>query len=253
MHTSSVISSTDFEYWQRGANGPARVPFSAFCPDYEASDRTGFVSPCLEDGILHASHAILALTTAFYDAWRDRTDDFFIYPQHFAILDISAEGVNSGSGRLRLNRDRLGWPWGNLDVWPDSQWVRSDGSVSGVLKKAFHLHINRLFWPESFVPGARENRLPGYALKIMRTRLKSVYFYRSDKPDIEIRARSNANEVAAQSVWRLSQLEGLSAEHLAVTGDEEDSGTGHCYVERFRTVDPGQFLEAMGACFDNGG
>ncbi len=253
MHTSSVISATDFQYWQRGTNGPARVPFSAFCPDYEASDRTGFVSPCLEDGILHTSHAILALTTAFYDAWRDRTDDFFIYPQHFAILDISAEGVNSGSGRLRLNRDRLGWPWGNLDVWPDSQWVRSDGSVSGALKKAFDLHINRLFLPESFVPGARENRLPGYALKIMRTRLKSVYFYKSDKPDIEIRARSNANEVAAQSVWRLSQLEGLSAEHLALAGEEEDSKTGHCYVERFRRADPGQFLEAMGACFENGG
>ncbi len=253
MHTSQVLSASDFEYWQRGANGSARVPFSAFCPDYEASDRAGFVSPRLEDGILHASHAILALTTAFYDAWRARANDFFIYPQHFAILDISSEGVNSGSGRLRLDRDRLGWPWGNLDVWPDSQWIPSDGSVSGALKNAFDLHINRLFWPESFVPGARENRLPGYALKIMRTRLKAVYFYRSEAPDIEIRAGSNAYEVAAQSVWRLSQLEGLSTEHLAVTGEGEDSGTGHCYVERFRTVDPGQFLEAMGACFENGG
>lgn len=253
MHTSSVIFATDFQYWQRGANGPARVPFSAFCPDYEASDRTGFVSPRLEDGILHASHAILALTTAFYDVWRDRTDDFFIYPQHFAILDISAEGVHSGSGRLRLDRERLGWPWGNLDVWPDSQWVPSDGSVSGVLKKAFDLHINRLFWPESFVPGARENRLPEYAFKIMTTRLKDVFYYRSAEPNIEIRARSNANEVAAQSVWRLSQLEGMPAEHLALAGEEEDSETGHCYIERFRRVDPGQFLEAMGACFENGG
>ena len=253
MHTSQVLSASDFEYWQCGANGPARVSFAAFCPDYEASDRTGFVSPCLEDGILHASLANLALTTAFYDAWRDRTDDFFIYPQHFAILDISAEGVNSGSGRLRLDRDRLGWPWGNLDVWPDSQWVPSDGSVSGALKKAFDLHINRLFWPESFVPGARENRLPGYALKIMRTRLKDVFYYRPAEPNVEIRARSNANEVAEQSVWRLSQLEGLSAEHLQVAVEEEDSGTGHCYVERYRRADPGRFLEAMCACFENGG
>ena len=253
MHTSSVISATDFQYWQCGANGPARVPFAAFCPDYDASDRTGFVSPCLEDGILHASHAILALTTAFYDAWRDRADDFFIYPQHFAVLDISSEGVNSGSGRLRLDRDRLGWPWGNLDVWPDSQWVSSDGRVSGALKEAFDLHINRLFWPESFVPGACENRLPEYAFKIMRTRLKEVFYYRSEAPNIEIRASSNANEVAAQSVWRLSQLEGLSADHLQIAVEEEESGTGHCFVERYRRVDPVQFLEAMGACFENGG
>ena len=253
MHTSSVISASDFEYWQRGANGPARVPFAAFCPDYDASDRTGFVSPFLEDGILHTAIAILGLTTAFYDAWRARTDDFFIYPQHFAILDISAEGVNSGSGRLRLDRDRLGWPWGNLDVWPESQWVPSDGSVYGALKRAFDLHINRLFWPESFVPGEGENRLPEYAFKIMRTRLKAVFYYKAGEPNIEIRGNTNAKKVADQSVWRISQLEGLSAEHLPMAVDEEVSGAGHCCVERYRRVDPEQFLKDVGGCFESGG
>ncbi|MDE3001402.1 MAG: hypothetical protein OXU79_20180 [Gemmatimonadota bacterium] len=253
MHTSQVLSAGDFEYWQRGGNGFGRVPFESFCPDYHESDRTGVVSPFLEDGILHASHAILALTTAFYDAWRARTDDFFIYPQHFAILDISAGGVNSGSGRLRLDRDRLGWPWGNLDVWPDSQWISSDGSVYGALKNAFDLHINRLFWPESFVPGDGEDRLPEYALKIMRTRLKAVFYYRTDEPNIEIRSNSNVKKVADQSVWRLSQLEGLSAENLPMTDDEAASETGHSSVERYRKVEPDQFLDDVGVCFESGG
>lgn len=253
MHTSQVLSARDFEYRQRDGNGFQPVPFESFCPDYQESDRTGVVSPLLEDGIIHTSHAILALTTAFYDAWRARTDDFFIYPQHFAILDISAEGVNSGSGRLRLDRERLGWPWGNLDVWPDSQWVPSDGSVYGALKSAFDLHINRLFWPESFVPGEGEDRLPEYALKIMRTRLKAVFYYRTGDPNIEVRGSSNAEQVAKQSVWRLSQLEGLSAEHLPMADDEAASETGHCCVERYRRVEPDQFLDDVGVCFESGG
>lgn len=253
MHTSQVLSARDFEYRQRSGNGFERVPFESFCPDYHESDRTGVVSPLLEDGILHTALAILGLTTAFYDAWRARTDDFFIYPQHFAILDISAEGVNAGSGRLRLDRDRLGWPWGNLDVWPDSQWVPSDGSVSGALKSAFDLHINRLFWPESFVPDPGEDRLPEYAMKIMRTRLKSVFYYHSGEPNIEIRGNSNPKKVADQSVWRLSQLEGLSAERLPMADDEAASETGHCSVERYRRVEPDQFLDDVGDCFESGG
>ena len=253
MHTSRVLSGPDFQYWQCGGNGLTSVPFEAFCPDYDESDRTGIVSPRLEDGILHTSYAILALTTAFYDAWRARTDDFFIYPQHFAVLDISADGVNTGSGRLRLHTDRLGWPWGNLDVWPDSQWVPSDGSVSGAIKKAFDLHVNRIFWPESFVPGEREDRLPDYALKILRTRLKSVFYYGTAEADIEIRVKSNAKEVIDQSVWRLSQLEGLAAEDLTVTDLVADSRTGHRHIERYRRVDPEQFLDDMGDCFENGG
>ncbi len=252
MHTSRVLAARDFEYWKCGGNGLTSVPFKEFCPDYVESDRTGIVSPCLEDGILHASYAILALTTAFYDAWRARGDDFFIYPQHFAILDVSEKGVNTGSGRLTLDKERLGWPWGNLDVWPDSKWVPSDGSVSGALKKAFDLQINRLLWPESFVPGGRESRLPDYAFKMMRTYLKSVHYYRSAEPDVEIRARSNVNEVVQTSRYRLSQLEGLSAGHSSAADLVEDSRTGHCHVERYRRVESGQFLEDMGACFEDG-
>ena len=98
------------------------------------------------------------------------------------------------------------------------------------------------------------NRLPDYAFKMMRTRLKvRVFYYRSAEPDIEIRAKSNAKEVVEQSVWRLSQLEGLSAEDLTVTDIVADSRSGHRFMERYRRVDPEQFLEDMGACFENGG
>ena len=91
-----------------------RVDFETFCPDYHELDRTGVISPHLEDGILHAGYALLALTTAFYDIWRARTDDFFIYPQHFAILDITKEGVNTGCGRLPLEDKYAGRSMGQF-------------------------------------------------------------------------------------------------------------------------------------------
>ena len=188
MHTSTLLISQNFEYWQSGENGLTCVDFETFCPDYHELDRTGVISPHLEDGILHTGYALLALTTAFYDIWRARTDDFFIYPQHFAILDITREGVNTGCGRLPLEKSTLGGPWGNLDVWPNSKWIPAHGSVSGMLKKAFDLQINRLFWPEDFRPNRKEKSLPAYAVQMLRTHLKAVYYYSTSGPNIEIHA-----------------------------------------------------------------
>ena len=84
MHTSQALRSTHFEYQRPGPGG--RVAFSAFCANYHDQDRVGVVSPQLEDGILHTAYALLALTTAFYDVQRASGGDFFIYPQHFAII-----------------------------------------------------------------------------------------------------------------------------------------------------------------------
>ena len=84
MHTSQTLRSSHFEYRCTEASG--RVAFSSFCADYHEQDRVGVVSPHLEDGVLHTGYALLALTTAFYDVQRAGGSDFFIYPQHFAII-----------------------------------------------------------------------------------------------------------------------------------------------------------------------
>ena len=137
MHTSQALRSSHFEY-QRPESGK-RVAFSAFCADYHDQDRVGVVSPQLEDGILHTAYALLALTTAFYDVQRASGSDFFIYPQHFAVIGQDPSepsptrdqtdradriGIASCAGRLDLTLDEAGiggaWAW--LDVWPASNW-----------------------------------------------------------------------------------------------------------------------------------
>ena len=82
------------------------VGFSAFCAEYHEQDRVAVVSPRLEDGILHTGYALLALTTAFFDAQRARGGDFFVYPQHFAIIGADRSGVATGAGRLELAAGR---------------------------------------------------------------------------------------------------------------------------------------------------
>ena len=251
MHTSTLLISQDFEYWQSGENGLTRVDFETFCPDYHELDRTGVISPHLENGILHAGYALLALTTAFYDIWRVRTDDFFIYPQHFAILDITRAGVNTGCGRLPLEKSTLGGPWGNLDVWPDSKWIPAHGSVSSMLKKAFDLQINRLFWPEAFRPNREEKSLPAYAVKMLRTHLKAVYYYNTSEPNIEIRTAQNVQDLLQTSLNRLSDIDGLSIQHFLQRHVLENPQTDHRYVEQYRKVDLDHFLNDMADCFEN--
>ena len=167
MHTSQALRSSHFEYRCTEASG--RVAFSSFCADYHEQDRVGVVSPHLEDGILHTGYALLALTTAFYDVQRAGGGDFFIYPQHFAIIGQApptasrprAEtgradqvGIATGAGRLDLTLDEAGiggaWAW--LDVWPASNWLTAPAAPTAMLKKVFDFHINRLFWPQDFTP-----------------------------------------------------------------------------------------------------
>ena len=193
MHTSSALRSTHFQYRRIGTDARTHVGFSAFCADYHDQDRVAVVSPRLEDGILHTGYALLALTTAFFDAQRARGGDFFVYPQHFAIIGADRSGVATGAGHLELALDDagIGSAWGWLDVWPNSNWFTAPGTPTAMLRKIFDLQINRLFWPQDFAAEDAHcaEPLPAYARRILERRLKSVYYYRSPAPTVEIKRR----------------------------------------------------------------
>ena len=176
MHTSQALRSSHFEYRSPGSGG--RVAFSAFCAGYHEQDRVGVVSPHLEDGVLHTAYALLALTTAFYDVQRAGGSDFFIYPQHIAIIGqgqptasspraengrADTVGIATRAGCLDLTLDEAGiggaWAW--LDVWPQSNWFTAPAAPTAMLKKVFDLHINRLFWPQHFTPKPRQEQATG--------------------------------------------------------------------------------------------
>ena len=268
MHTSQALRSSHFEYRRPDAGG--RIAFSAFCADYHDQDRVGVVSPRLEDGILHTSYALLALTTAFYDVQRAGGTDFFIYPQHFAIIgqDLSplsstrddadrAEkiGIATGAGRLDLTLDEAGiggaWAW--LDVWPGGNWHTASQTPTAMLKKVFDLHINRLFWPQDFTPTSRQEpepengktstgQLPDYALRILKSRLKSVYYYKTSAPTIEICADQPAVDIVQFSIDRLPVP-------VRQTLDQDTDPPNSPALEAYRQVSVNDFLEDLEACF----
>lgn len=177
MHTSTRLSATDFQFWHQNSRAVQQTDFGIFCPDYHALDRVGVVSPNLEDGVCQTSYALLALTTAFYDCLRTRSDNFFDYPQHFAFVGAQGTDVYSYSGRLPLDTPKLWHAWSWLDVWPDNKWVTAPPTATAMLQRVFDYQINRLFWPRGLRPQANEATLPDYAWKMLKTHLKSVYYY----------------------------------------------------------------------------
>ena len=266
MHTSETLRSPHFRYWRMDAGGRARAGFNSFCADYHEQDRVGVVSPRLEDGVLGAGYALLALTTAFYDAQRARAadvaanggqGDFFIYPQHFAIIGADKVGVATGAGRLNLSLDEAGiggaWAW--LDVWPASNWLTAPPAAVAMLQTVFNFQINRLFWPQDFkaAPPKRNpaiDPLPDYARKLLKARLKSVYYYNTSAPTVAISAAQPAADIVQASIGRLPTAvqRTLPADQVQPAG-ADPGADGYPYREQYRQVSVDDFLQEMDACF----
>jgi hypothetical protein len=101
VHTADELTSNSFVISIDGQ--PARV--TDVLPDLDERDRLGVIVRRLCGGV-GASALVLACITAFYDAQRARSDDFFIYPDYFFF---------------HVGR-RLG-DHGMLDVWPEHKEV----------------------------------------------------------------------------------------------------------------------------------
>lgn len=252
MHTSHLLQSGDFQYWHRAQDGLVQVDFDQCFPDYHSVDRMGVVSPHLEDGALYTSYALLAVTTTFYDSLRARGGAFFDYPYHFAFCDVTAEGVATRHGRLSLDADAFGAPWSGLDVWPESQWIRTAGSVESMLHHVFARHINCLFWPECFMPAAGAEPLPVYVKPLLAARLKTVYYYATAQPDVEIHVNATVeNLVREKSLARLPERvrDAVLAPQAAASASPTESPFP--YVERYRRVPVDTFLADMAPCMQS--
>ena len=239
MHTSKLLRSSDFQYWRLAKDERISIDFEGFCPDYHELDRVGVISPCLEDGVRYTGDALLALTTAFYDVLRSRTTDFFDYPQHFAFIGASEEGIHTRGERLPI--DQIGTGWGNLDVWPNSKWIATPRSATGMLKKVFDFQINRLFLPHDFKLGSDESPLPAYARKMLGTRLKAIYYYNTPIPNVEIYASQQVADLVQRSITEFPNAES-DVEHPAQTDFPS--------VGRYQQVSVDEFLADMAGCFD---
>jgi hypothetical protein len=199
MHTSTLLTSADFAYGRGEAGDDTPADFAALFPDYHELDRVGVVSPNLEDGVLFTGASLLALTTAFYDVQRAKGGEFFNYPQHFALIGGAGDRVWTRQGLVPRTEPLLGYTYGNLDVWPDTNWIVAPPTAAGMLQQVFALQINRLFWPESLVSDGSGPPLPDYARSLLRSRLKSVVLYGTTSPTTGIRALPRAMDVLTKS------------------------------------------------------
>jgi hypothetical protein len=222
----------------------------------------------LGDGIRNTGHAVLALTTAFYDVMRSWGDDFFDYPQHLALLGADEkgfktraghrsldndffdnaqhsallgadeEGMKTRAGRLALDDEIVGAAWGGLDVWPDSNWIPAPDTASGMLRKVFDLQINRLFWPENLKSGPDETAFPSYVRKLLTARLKTVYYYATTTPNLEVHVTQTVEDIVQKCIARLPAAGAPGVPRRVI--DSADDGL--LCVERFRQVGADEFL-----------
>lgn len=247
MHTSKVLRATDFQYVRRAMDGGADADMDLLYPDYQISDRIGVVSPQVADGLFYTSYALLGLTTMFYDRLRASTSDFFDYPQHFAFLGRTPESMNAdGSGVVEgISLDAT---WGNLDVWPDSQWQFAPATATAMIKKVFDFQINRLFWPASLTPQPGEGQLPRYVRRILGTRLKNVYYYKASDPDLEIQVNQAVEDLVQTSLGHLPLTTDAQAQREAM----HSSDHGRNFRECHRRVSVQEFLQTLSPCFEQG-
>jgi hypothetical protein len=122
MHSSRELSSEAFDVTLDGA--PATL--LDVLPGFAAADRLGVVvrRPC---GVVGASALLLAAVTAFYDAQRALSEDFFVYPDYF-VFHV---------GRRLGSHNRL-------DIWPPHKEVVVAGEPEEVLRAINDRGITRL-------------------------------------------------------------------------------------------------------------
>lgn len=236
MHTSAVLTAEDFTCALRLGEQEewTPTPLSTLFPEYHPLDRIGVVSPRLEEGIAFVGVTVLALTTAFYDLQRQHAMSFFDYPHHFALLGDENTALSHSAGLTDDLATRLEATWGNLDVWPDTNWQFAPPTATAMLRLAFSLQINRLFWPERLEPAGNGGRLPAYARQLLCTRLKSVHLYGSEKANVGIQGSTLVGSLLENSLSCLP----------VPSPDQFSQGRN-----LLRRITPEEFLDRMAECF----
>jgi hypothetical protein len=234
MHSAPRLFGQEFPVVNLGAAGASSRASSladAF-PDYHAQDRTAVVAPDWEAGFVQNAAAVTALTALFYDAQRSSGRLFYTYPSHYLLLSRDDRGICTSGAAKPASLAAAGRPWGNLDVWPETQWSEGPGDTISLLRAIFALHAHRVFWPEDHAVTLVGARLPHYVRLILASRLKAVYFYNTAAPSLEISLSAGARELLAATP-RVFSPQFLAPER-----------------GRYRVVDSETFLRPFESCFE---
>ena len=156
MHTTTDLSSGSFSIEVDGRPAAIESVFAGF----SERDRLGVVvrEPC---GAIGASTLILAAITTYYDSWRMRSDDFFIYPDYF-LFHVG--------GRLGDH--------GMLDIWPSHKEVVVEDDPEHLLRAINDRAVTRLLVPvRDALNDASSSDLERESLASARDRIVSALAY----------------------------------------------------------------------------
>src|SRR3954447_21364292 len=175
VHSSRELSRTAFEISIDGA--PASV--ADVLPEFAAADRVGLVvrRPCAGVG---ASALLLSAVTAFYDIQRQRSEDFFIYPDYF-VFHV---------GRRLGSHNRL-------EIWPPHKEVVVDDEPEELLRAINDRGVSRL---------AVEDGMPGDAafaretLASARARIVTALVYSPNGRTLDGDVAIASNDITEQYV-----------------------------------------------------
>ncbi len=235
MHTSELLRPEHFQF-----------DLLSLFPGFDGSDRLGVVSSQPQDGILNAGYVVLACVTAFYEIHRANLAANPMYPPYFSFLAPKDPGAGNPAHRWNVPWHNAMELWGELDIWPGSQWIVTDGTTRGMLEGVLSCKVNRLLWPASLrFPGDTQG-LPPSLLTNARRQLRSVLLYSSDDANVKVRVAKPVEDLIQRSVLRLP---GLDAEEIKAFRSVRGcrlSVPGPCYTEDYREVSLDTFLKPEG-------
>ncbi len=181
MHTTETLLPQHFRCSTPGAPPGRPGDLEPLFPGFHDRDRVGVVSPRPLDGIAGAGCAVLAAVTAFYESRRGELSSSPVYPEFFAFHEAGAPGADA---------------WGELDVWPASQWIATDGTPDALVAAARSRGVTRLLWPAGLA-------LPTGA----RASFRSVVLYGAGAMGVELHAEAPVEELIQVGLTRVPGLD----------------------------------------------
>lgn len=154
MHTADELTADTFEIHLDGEPATLRDVL----PELHRHDRLGLIVDRPLGGF-GASTLVLAAVTGFYDAHRERSDDFFIYPDHY-VFHVGERHADHSM----------------LDLWPDHKEVLVAPDAEELLRAINDRAITRLLLPD-VPPAPLEDAFERQTLASARDRLRTAVAY----------------------------------------------------------------------------
>ena len=222
MH-SSTLRGSDFALIVDGA--PAE--HASYFSDFKPTDRLGLVT-VEQTGGLGAATLVMAHLTAFYDCYRESSDEFFAYPDFFSF---------------QRQRPLNGYDW--FDVWPAEKDVALPDDYWNSISTIASRGITILLVPDG--PGKpveppSENRERAILESLRRT-IVTCYAYRADPAGSDFVVTSTHESVKR---WGSRILEDSKANSIQESA-WADAFVGDAITQSYRRISLDETLGILAA------